>query len=219
MWSPGSCRRLFQPCFIGDTSFRSPLGACSRTGHATGLICSVSLLPPDTGRGGERLCAPQPAQCPRGRAGAGWLGAAVPRTTALPHGRALGSPPQLSPGATGRALLGAAPGRISYRCEQRLPDIDGVPWEFTSQSLAVAGRAHLPCPSHCDGGHHLADPLWQCASPPSLTCISRNPAPVITTSGSHNGCVWSRWLHPAQSGFGGDITTQQTRANLSNAPT
>ena len=36
------------------------------------------------------------------------------------------------------------------------------------------------------------DMLWQCAPhPANLTCVSCNPAQVITTSGGRNGCVWS----------------------------
>lgn len=40
-----------------------------------------------------------------------------------------------------------------------------------------------------------------CSPPPKLTFISCIPAQVITTSGDYNGCVWLRWLLPAQSGF------------------
>lgn len=43
------------------------------------------------------------------------------------------------------------------------------------------------------------------SSPPkNLTCISHNPDQAITTSGDYNRCVWSWWLHLAQSGFRGD---------------
>lgn len=64
----------------------------------------VALLPPDPGRDGERLCTPQPSHCPRGQAEAGWLRAAIPCTTPLPHGRDLASPPRPSP-CGGKALL------------------------------------------------------------------------------------------------------------------
>lgn len=52
-------------------------------------------------------------------------------------------------------------------------------------------------------------------STPELTFIPLlEPLPSVAI----DGYIWHWWLQPAQSGLGGDIATQQSRANLNNAP-
>lgn len=105
---------------------------------------------------------------------ASWQGPGVPTTTV--------------PCSAGGALLRAAPGCSSCRCEQRLHDSDGAPWEFTSQLLAVAGLVHLPCPYHCDGASAWLTPA-----------ILQSPLVTLLPTPRHlQRCLWGRLAAPPE---------------------
>lgn len=172
----------FSSCYLKHQFLISPGCVFPDRSQHWGDLQHMSLLPRDTGCGGEHLCAPHsPVQLMAGRS---WVAQSSPPSHNRPaHGTAMVSPPQLSPVLLAE-LFSELLQATSHRCEQRLPDCDGTPWRFTRQSLDVAGLLQPSCPSHCDSTQltpailqilitllspprRLPEALWGHSAPPS----------------------------------------------------